>query len=192
MGYSQEMIVPKILEVSKDSSDEYWINLEREFGLTEWYINHSSGIEQGFTLKQPVAENRTGSLILQLEVNPSWNLVLSENKKSLLISNGSQRLSYEGLKVWDSLGKELKAEIQLDNNHQFSLLVQDKKAQYPVTIDGDILVIGAHLRDSAGYPGSGAAYVYEKSMSPDCLWAQTKKTDHERVFNHGRSFWCFC
>ena len=162
--------------------------------LTEWYVNRSSGLEQGFTLAAPPRGARREAR-LRLEMTLSGQLVAEASGGSILFSdtNGT-RLRYDRLKAWDASGKELAAEMKLAEN-RLILEVDDLRALYPVTVDptirneaakllasdgaasdlfgisvavsGDTVVVGVILDDDNG-SGSGSAYVFEK---PTGGWA---------------------
>lgn len=97
------------------------------------YINNEQGFRQNFIInKRPegkdpltVSLNITGG-IARLE-NPTKLLVQDESSKKVL-------LYYDGLLAWDANGKILKSSMKIQRNG-IDILVDDKDAAYPVTID---------------------------------------------------------
>ena len=132
--------------------------------LSEWWVNSESGIEQWFKLKQPSGSG----IALQLHISTS--LAIRQQENSLLfITPDNKHITYKKLLAWDARGKVLPSKMKL-TGHTLELLVDDKDAQYPVTIDpsfageayieggtytvaisGNTLVIGNPFKDNPDY-----------------------------------------
>jgi hypothetical protein len=164
--------------------------------LTEWYLNGSQGLEQGFTLAHRPRPDREGEqLVIALGV--TGGLVLSQKTDENSVLFASSRgavLRYAGLTALDARGRILPSRMDVRDG-EIRLIVQDESAQYPLTIDptwtqqqkltasdgvarddfgwsvavsGETAVIGAYGRGS----GRGAAYVFVRSGG---TWTQQQE-----------------
>ena len=112
----------------------------RRGDLTEWYLNGSQGLEQGFTLAHrparrdatdregeplEIALDVTGGLVPEQRADD--NSVLFESSKGVV-------LRYAGLKATDAQGRVLLSRLEV-RGHEIRLIVEDRDAQYPVVID---------------------------------------------------------
>jgi len=100
------------------------------------YINNINGLRQNFIIKQKagVSEN----LNLQMRLNTQLEAGLSSGKLIFYTKENKKdiKLIYDDLKVWDANGTILNAEFQLDKNEKLlTIIVDDKEAIYPITID---------------------------------------------------------
>ena len=123
--------------------------------LTEWYVNDARGIEHGFTLSSPPAGTRKGrtprpsssvrqepqaadSEFLHLTLKVSGDLqgrMVEEGAGIQFVSaDGTPVLGYDELHAYDSRGQALPARLAL-KGERLSLMVDDRAAVYPVTID---------------------------------------------------------
>ena len=112
------------------------IEIRRE-GLTEWYANDSRGIEQGFTIElRPCATEADEGLRLMLVSGGAFTPHLhSEGQAVRLVpEKAGPILHYSGLRAWDSGSKPLAARFALEDD-RIVLLVDDRDALYPITID---------------------------------------------------------
>lgn len=161
-------------------------------GLTEWYRNGPAGLEQGFTL----AERPPGPGLLGVEVRFGGAFALSIEPGGDAVSlrhPGGTTLVYSGLYAYDAGGRFQPARMEARPGGVV-LVVDDRAATYPLTVDptiyveqakltasdaaageefggsaaisGDTAVVGARLDDDAG-ADSGAAYVFVRSV-PGC------------------------
>ena len=177
--------------------------------VTEWYVNDARGLEQGFTLAEPPAGGEAGGepLVLQIAVETDLEPTVSPRGDSIqYVGAGGVRLHYTGLKAWDARGAALAARMEVSEG-QISLVVDDRGASYPVTVDplifvetkltasdaaagdffgiavavsGDTAVVGAYRSDGAG-TNSGAAYVFVRSGS---AWVQQAKLTSPDAEDH--------
>jgi uncharacterized repeat protein (TIGR01451 family) len=164
--------------------------------LTEWYVNGSQGLEQGFTLaRRPGAERENGPLAIALDAagglapaqKAGENSVRFESSKGVV-------LRYAGLRAVDAGGRVLPSRLQV-RGREIRLLVEDQDAQYPLVVDptwtqqqqltasdataldqfgtavsisGNTAVVGANAKNS----GQGAAYVFVRSGG---VWTQQQE-----------------
>lgn len=169
--------------------------------LVEWYVNDARGLEQGFTLEAPpipaAGALELAPLELALEVQGGLSPELDPDGRGLrfLHRDGTCRLTYSGLRAWDAEGVLLEARIALEGR-MLSILVRDRGARYPLTIDpmiltedakltasdgeaddhfsnavaldGDTLVVGAQAEGS----GRGAVYAFQRVNG---IWLQQDK-----------------
>lgn len=171
--------------------------------LEEWFLNDSRGLEQGWTLKTPVGRSGPDrrdheSAALTLKVRGSLTPRISSNPRSVafLTSDGNTALTYGGLKAWDAEHKALDVRFAPGaDDKSLTILVDDTRAIYPITIDpvaqqaylkasntagsdffgtsvavsGDTVVVGARGEDSNA-SASGAAYVFVRDEAG--TWSQ--------------------
>jgi hypothetical protein len=112
--------------------------LTQHFGFANVeYRNDAAGLRQNFIVFQNPATQGLLNVTLSLETRLSAKLV---NQQSLQLYDKSgdkkTKLIYEDLKVWDANHQPLNAYMQLDKKgRELSLVVDDKDAVYPITID---------------------------------------------------------
>ncbi len=150
LGYGAAMQAVGPGEVS---GDQQTINLMRDNGVREWYVNGSDGLEHGFTLAAPLpGARRPGApLRLTLQVSAGWRAVASDDGKLVTLrgANG-QAVEYGKLVVSDSLGRIIPARLTVAGparltvagparlmvaDEQVVIEAEDHEAIYPLTID---------------------------------------------------------
>jgi hypothetical protein len=131
-------------------------------GMTEWYLNDLEGLEQGFKLNVPPEEigPPSGSddsasppgfrrprdvydhepVYLVLSLTGSLSPEISEDGQAISFRgpDGRRRVLYSELAVSDSLGEQLPAWMEgfaEAGMRGVRLVVDDRKAVYPVTVD---------------------------------------------------------
>jgi hypothetical protein len=105
--------------------------------ITEWYVNKSAGLEQGFTIEAPPGAKSEGEqlrLVLELTGDLSAELIEEGQAIALKQADGELALSYTGLYAYDAQGRELPSRMRVSKGHVI-LEVDDEQAAYPVTID---------------------------------------------------------
>ena len=172
----------------------------RRAGIVEWYENKPEGIEQGFTVTAPPAGAR-GDLRVAMEVGGDLRAVAeSEGAVVFHTPAGKPVLRYAELRAWDAADRTLSARIEIAGS-QLALVVDDRDAVYPVTIDplittppqaklvadgsepessfafavgldGDTAVFGAYSASTPAGGGAGAAYVFTRTGT---VWNQQAK-----------------
>ena len=171
--------------------------------IIEWYVNKDKGLEQGFTLAAPLAE-RVGEepLVLRLELTGDLRARAEADGLSVTLSrkSGMRALSYDHLAVVDAEGRKLAARLEAAGN-EVRIVVDDRGASYPVTIDptfreirkltasdgaagdafghsvaiyGDTVIVGA-FQDTIGNLGQGSAYIFERNQGGANNWSEVKK-----------------
>lgn len=183
--------------------------LTRGQGIEEWYADGPMGIEHGFVLAQPpspaAAARAPGMpdapLVLEIGVTGSLRPVRTSRTDTVSLQDDAGRpvLSYGGLLAWDADGVELPSWLDLQGS-SIQLVVDDRGARYPLTIDpiiwvldqklvqdgigtvndqlglsvalsGDTAIVGAFGNDENGLD-AGAAYVYTRVGT---AWVQQQK-----------------
>jgi hypothetical protein len=183
-GYSDEPPAPEAVRPhAAGNRVEY-----RRGSLTEWYANGPLGLEQGFTITAPPANGGAGPLTFAFALSGNLGAAVSENGRDLLLSRSDKApiLRYRGLTAYDATGRGLPAWLQVEGQ-RLSLRVDDRDARYPVVVDpfieqatlaasdgaagdqfgivavdGDTIVVGAHLDDVGAGVDQGSAYVFVK------------------------------
>ncbi len=100
------------------------------------YINDNTGMRQNFIINEKPAGEQ--NLNVKIRLGKLFQYKLMNRNKLYCYSNNndenSLKLIYDDLKVWDANGKLLPAHMELYKN-QLSIVVEDKKATYPITVD---------------------------------------------------------
>ncbi len=172
------------------SGDKQTIKITREDGVQEWYVNGPDGLEQGFTLAEPMGARQPGApLRLALQVSEGWRAVASDDEKSVTLRGADAAVEYSKLVVGDSAGRNIPARLTVAEG-QVVIEVEDSEATYPLTIDpiftlqqkllaadgeagdhfgasvalsGDTLAVGASADDIGANTYQGSVYVFTRS-----------------------------
>ena len=119
------------------------VNYQWKPGLREWWVNSERGVEQWFELAErpesaasvaPSVVTIDQPLTVAMTLNTDLNVQLQNNTLQFASSDGATNIRYDRLKVWDSTGRVLPAEMTLSGD-RLALQVNDTDAVYPVTID---------------------------------------------------------
>ncbi|MFZ6027424.1 MAG: choice-of-anchor D domain-containing protein, partial [Chloroflexota bacterium] len=113
--------------------------------LSEWWLNTSDGLEQGFTLQYPPAFRLAADAALVLEMALQTGLVPAQvgDAVHFLGEDGAAVVVYDKLFVYDAAGRTLPASMQLAacgdasaaGSCRLQLVVDDRAAVYPLTVD---------------------------------------------------------
>jgi hypothetical protein len=177
------------------------VEIRRQNGLTEWYVNQAEGIEHGFRIATPPAGRKSGKpLRLRLELEGSLQATQLADTKGIELrgAKGEQALRYDKLHVFDAEGRELEASLRAAGK-QVWLEVAESEAVYPLTIDptfsqqqklsasdgasldnfgdsvaisGETLVVGATGDDIGANGNQGSAYVFVRAGA---TWSEQQK-----------------
>lgn len=167
--------------------------------VTEWYVNKSEGLEQGFTISRRLGSPSSAWLRLALEFDGGMIASMGESGRSIALSrkDGKHVLRYGGLSAWDATGSELEARMSSADGRVW-IEVNDSNAVYPVTIDptftqqqqlapesgagdnfgfsvslsGDTAVIGAPNHSVRSHLYQGSALVFVRSGT---TWSEQQK-----------------
>ena len=104
-------------------------------GFKVEYINSKQGMRQNFIVQKKPAGKGDLKVMLQLKGSLTPSL---QSPKQLVLKNKKNKtvLYYDDLKAWDANHKPLQAYMELSNEgRSLSLVVNDRNAAYPVTID---------------------------------------------------------
>ena len=118
-----------------EAVDSARVAYEWDEQLTEWYVNGSNGLEQGFTVLARPHDAR-GRLTLRLAIRGGLHPEVSENGRDVRFADAEGRvvLVHAGLRAFDATGRELDAGWQMQSG-RLLLSVDDVDARYPLTID---------------------------------------------------------
>ncbi|MEW5985467.1 MAG: VCBS repeat-containing protein [Chloroflexota bacterium] len=113
----------------------------RRGGLTEWYVNDESGLEQGFTLTAPPLppreRGRGEGESFAIELSISGNLIptLTADGRALefTTTDGKRVLRYGDLAATDANGRDLPITMSLDNG-RLQVEAETARATFPITI----------------------------------------------------------
>ena len=169
--------------------------------IVEWFVNDAKGLEQGFTIGTPPEGAESGApLVVDLALTGTLEPMLSEDGQAIdfAVPGGQRVIHYAQLAASDARGTALRAWMQgfcEEGLRGIRLVVDDRDAAYPVTIDplatnpawtdhrsgqfgysvapaGDVngdgygdVIVGAPLADTGAGEGTGAVFVYYGSPS---------------------------
>jgi VCBS repeat-containing protein len=191
----------QIVETPTLAADQGRVTYRWGVELSEWYVNDARGLEQGFNLAASPSSER-GALVLEMTLDTDLTPALSSDGLTLAFNQAGQTiLRYTNLLVRDAAGNSLPAHIELAGESALRLVVDDSKAQYPITIDpliaslqaaplapdgaaydrlggsvaldGDTLVIGAAQADVGTNLDQGAVYVFQRDAANS--WSLVRK-----------------
>jgi hypothetical protein len=105
--------------------------------VQEWWVNDQRGLEHGFTISKRPDQTQGAELSILLKTRGSLHPTLTADAKGVLFQDddGTTLLNYTGLKVWDADGKILAAPFEAVGASRVRLLVDERTARYPITID---------------------------------------------------------
>jgi hypothetical protein len=140
--------------------------------VQEWWVNDQRGLEHGFTVAQrpslpiseslPLAFTLTTRGTLKPDITPDAQGVLFQN------AAGATVLNYTGLKVWDADGKTLPSRFEAAGENKVRLLVNERGARYPITIDP--IAQQAYLKPAAvGTMQTGDQFGYSVAVAGDTV-----------------------
>lgn len=100
------------------------------------YENTSAGLRQNYTLRQRPG-GPFGPVQVLLAVRTGLRVTAERDGQALrLRQGGREMIRYADLRAWDATGQALPARMRLSQGGQaLALIVDDKRATYPVTID---------------------------------------------------------
>lgn len=115
----------------------------RRGDLTEWYVNGSQGLEQGFTLAARPGTARDGDpLVIALAVTSGLRPTQKINDGAILFESGhGVVLRYAGLKALDARAHTIPSRLEVRGS-EIRLIVEDQGARYPLVVDP---VVSDHL-----------------------------------------------
>ncbi|MFW5443840.1 MAG: FG-GAP repeat protein [Methylococcaceae bacterium] len=118
----------------KISQKDFTVSYQWNDNLRERWINSEQQLEQWFDIAhRPKGASKGMPLTVQITLDSK--LRITQNGNNIQFSNAKGiDITYNKLKVWDSTGKELPAQMKLANK-TLNLLVDDSTARYPLTID---------------------------------------------------------
>ena len=135
-------------------------------GLSEWYVNMRSGIEQGFTIdRRPAAGEKDSPLVLDLAYESGLEARRDETDGSILFSEKSAGtvLRYENLAVADADGNSVEADLVLEPG-ALRIAIRDDGHPYPLVVDPTLVVpaltgLGDQYQEFFGASVAGAGDV---------------------------------
>ncbi len=98
------------------------------------FTNNGDGMRQDFIVKNRFSA-QDDPLTLSLRVNTTLALVGGRDGVELKDESGKAVMHYDHLKVWDANHTALAARMEQAGDHEFSIIVDDRNAVYPITVD---------------------------------------------------------
>ena len=154
IGHGDQIRLPALNRIIRSKEHTTRIIYQRQNGVTEWYSNRPEGVEQGFIVRKPLADHQSGPLQVHLAIRQPWQIEVADNQ--LRFRHGRDLLSYNKLKAWDSRGISLPARMERIDDHTLTLVVEDRKAIYPLYID-PVIQFKKLVADAGTYFGYSVA-----------------------------------
>lgn len=151
--------------------------------LDEWFVNDSSGLEHGFTLRtRPANAERGERLTFDMDVRGALLPVVTSDQKGVRFvdANGACALTYSGLVVFDAQGTQLDSSFARIGD-ELRLSIDEANATYPLTIDPMIQL--AYLK--APYPGTFDFFGDSLAVSGDTVVIGAKGEDSSATGVYG-------
>ena len=131
--------------------------------LEEWFLNDARGLEHGFTLSRR-PDGQGERLEFELAVRGGLRPRAAGGRAlSFVDESGAAVVNYAGLKVWDAGGAELPARLEVASSGRVRVLVNDRGASYPITVDP--IAQQAYLK--ASNTGGGDQFGFSVAVSGD-------------------------
>ena len=103
--------------------------------LSEWYVNDSRGLEQGFTLaRRPGASREREPLVIALGVSGELRPELTAQGDSVTSVEQGSGTAVCRVRAWDARGRALASRLQV-GEREVRLVVEDHGAEYPLVVD---------------------------------------------------------
>ncbi len=105
--------------------------------ITEWYVNTTMGLEQGFTIAHPPTDD-VRELILEMTLDGDLTARLSEGGTSITFKHEASGtiISYSGLASWDAVGDPLETRMELTaDGKKLRLAVGVDSPAWPIAVD---------------------------------------------------------
>ena len=196
-GYGDRAQMPAATSVNHEGGK---ITSQRDACLTEWFINDTRGLEQGWTLQQrPILADHSAPLILHLSTRGDLRPQVSPDQSSVSFQQeiGGSALTYGGLKAWDADGKNLVVRFEPAGETAIRIAVEEQNARYPITIDP--IAQQAYLKPAAvgttqeedGFGSSVAISgdtVVVGAPNEDSSTTGVNTTPDENAFNSGAAY----
>ena len=141
--------------------------------VQEWFVNDGRGLEHGFTIKERPAvtlNDPPSTLNFLLATRGTLHPRVTADALGVLFqdTSGATVLNYTGLKVTDADGKVLASRFEAAGEKSVRLLVEERGARYPITIDP--IAQQAYLKpDDAGSSLAGHQFGYAVAVSGDTV-----------------------
>lgn len=121
------------------------VEISHGHGLTEWYVNSPLGVEQGFTLAEPLTAGDSLALVFRLKGNLTPRL--NGDTLEFRDARGQSLLRYGNLLAYDARHHALPARMLLTGSN-LELTIDARDAHYPLTID-PLFAVVASVTDPA-------------------------------------------
>ncbi|MEO6540860.1 MAG: Ig-like domain-containing protein [Ferruginibacter sp.] len=97
------------------------------------YLNTEKGLRQNFIIINKPAGNDNLRVLLKIDGDLTASVV--NNALQFKDQTGALKLFYTDLNVWDANHRIVKATMQLLDNKTLAIIVEDRNAIYPITVD---------------------------------------------------------
>lgn len=137
--------------------------------MQEWFVNDTRGLEHGFTVSHRPPGDGDQPLDFLISTRGTLTPRITGDAQAVTFQDaaGATVLNYTGLKVTDADGKILSAHFEPAADHGFRLLVDERKARYPITIDP--IAQQAYLKAQAGIKNAGDFFGSSVAISGDTV-----------------------
>ncbi|MFN0121582.1 MAG: putative Ig domain-containing protein [Blastocatellia bacterium] len=117
------------------SGEKQTINIDRDGGVREWFVNGPEGLKHGFTLREPPGTREGMPLRLVMQAGAGWRAVAGADGGQITLHGPEgQAIEYGKLVVRDNEGRNIPARL-LAADQDVVIEAEDRDAAWPLTID---------------------------------------------------------
>jgi len=165
------------------ATDGPQVERQRGSAITEWYVNEERGLEQFFTLNEPIAIDEAGESRIRIAMETGLKPEMEDHDRiAFLDEKGDPALYYHQIEVVDATGARLPARMELeetgDERVTVALVFDSAGATFPVTVDPFVSTV---LHRFPGYDSSSPSGFTQFSGSIFVFAADDGR--------HGRELW---
>ena len=113
--------------------DGYLLQQHKNFSVE--YINNKNGLRQNFIVDQKPVGNKNLTVSLTIKNSDLSTRVINNLVVKMVDKKEKTILQYDELKVWDANKKHLNAHMEISEKENINIVINDKNATYPITID---------------------------------------------------------
>jgi hypothetical protein len=135
--------------------NEGFLVQEHSFFSVE-YKNDENGLRQDFIIKSKPEGEKDLDIRIALHEQHLRPFLNDGQTLELKNKNGKTIIKYDALKVWDTKGRLLAAHMELTGKNTLDIIVHDRQAVYPLTIDP--------LNHTAEWSGTARAFYQPLSV----------------------------
>jgi len=141
--------------------------------VTEWYLNRTDGVEQGFTIHSAADRSAsapgTTTMLLSYGDKLTARIMPEGDKAVFSLKSTGTVYHYEDLRAWDGRGRDVPAHLEVsrlhDNSKTLAIVLDTTDAVYPIHVDP--MIYGSEKKLTATDAAAGDRFGYSVSVAGD-------------------------